>query len=110
MVSSARTMRSGTSSAGSVVGRFAATFAAFLAIALEAGRVTFLLGFRDMAQVPDGAALSGLNGCRKPCKVGRGAALQLGPRRLYSARICPEPDLFGRSRFSPFHEDLLMFI
>jgi preprotein translocase subunit YajC len=110
MASSAMAIRTGTSSAGDVVGRFAATFAAFWVAVLKAGREAVLLGFLDMTQVPDGAALSSLNRCRKPSKVGRWAALQLGPRPLYSARICPEPDLFGRSRFSPSHEDLLMFI
>jgi hypothetical protein len=47
------------------VGRFAATFAAFRANTLEAGRDAVLLGFLDMSQVPDGAALSGLNGLSK---------------------------------------------
>src|ERR1700739_1850987 len=101
MASSARAIRTGTSSAGSVVGRFAATFAAFRAVALKAGREAVLLDFLDMAQVPDGAALSGLNSRRKPCEGERGAALQLGPRRLYSARICPEPDLFRAQPVQP---------
>src|ERR1700730_17555615 len=110
MTSNARAISTRTSSAGSVVGRFAATFAAFRAVALKAGREAVLLDFLDMAQVPDRAALSGLYSRSKTCEGEGGAALHLGPRRLYSARICPEPDLCGRSRFSPSHEDLQMFI
>jgi hypothetical protein len=66
MASSARAILAGVSSAGSAVGRFAATFRALPAIAVEAGRAAVLRGFLDMAQVPDGAALSGLEGSYKP--------------------------------------------
>src|SRR5690242_7930000 len=96
-------MRPVTSPSTPVVGRFAATLTDLCATAFEAGRDTVLRGFLDMSQVPDGAALSGLEGAGKPAQLRGGPALQLGTRQLYSARICPEPDLFGRT---PVHSRL----
>jgi hypothetical protein len=65
MVSSALAIRSALPSVNAAAGRFVAGFGAFRVAAPEAPRDAVLLGFLDMSEVPDGAALSGLGRSRK---------------------------------------------